>query len=130
MHSSSGLGCLVVLFCILHINKFSARRTLQNCYRNRLYNYREERDVSSHSFHWLNCPPEVEVGRLVILGASAVTINTFVRGLKLHGVSLMLRFCLVETWQLNLRSLNHKVLFFFHFQCLGAFTCLETIQTN
>lgn len=23
MHSSSGLGCLVVLFCILHINKFS-----------------------------------------------------------------------------------------------------------
>lgn len=111
LHSSSGLRCRVGLFCILHINKFSARRTLQNCYRNCLCNYKEDRDISSLSFHELNCPPEVDVGRLVILGASKVTVNTFVRGLKLHGASLVLRFCLAETWQLNPTSLNHKVLF-------------------
>jgi len=100
VHSSSGLGCLV-LVCVLHINKFSARRALQNCYRNCLYNYREERRVSSHSCHGLNCPPEVDAGRLLILGASVATVDTVVRGLKLPGVSLVLPFCLVETWQLN-----------------------------
>lgn len=50
-HSSSGLDCLV-LFCILHINKFSTRRILQECYRNSLNNSREEMSQVIVSMSW------------------------------------------------------------------------------
>lgn len=66
----------------------------------------------------------MDSSRLVILGASAVPINTFVRGLNLYSVSL--RFCLVETGELNTRFLNLKVLTFFFYFFFSAWKLLHS----